>query len=309
MGTIQAWGFQGEIDAIQWAKSAPNYGANHGVLGVNDWKGAALAGTVRTIRLQGGTGFAHGVQVELSGTQDVTSTAVPAGSSRWDTICARYTWTGGGSAQFVAVPGTATMALAGGLNANPGVVFDQPLMLAQYTAGNDTATSVVDLRRWASKEITATSLLALEDLPFGATATVQGVTYTRVLEGGSLAWSTGTPWTNITLASGWLNWQGGEPGRATQVNPPQQKVRYSKRDGIVFIEGAASFVGNAVEGTTLFTLPPGFRPEIRQVHSVGWGARQSALMIYEDGRVELFRKGTDTTFYIVPLNLSFVAAV
>lgn len=300
MGTFTAWGFQGEIDAIQWAKSAPNLGGLHGIGGVDAWAPSTLVGSARTIRIQPGTGYCCGVQAELAGTHDTVAGAVASGT-RWDTLCVRWTWTGGGTVSTVFVQGTATQAVSGAVVQNPGTQFDQPIALVQWTAGSDTATQIVDLRRWASKRYTATSLLALADLPLGSVVTVGGADYTRVLDGGSLAWSTGAAWTTPAIDGAWTAFLD-EDGVTPRV------VRYSRRQGVVHCQGhlRKQLTGAPTAGTVFFTLPVGYRPAYGLTFNAGWqGGQPTELLVRRTGEVVLKAIGTGTTFYQVLFHFSF----
>lgn len=79
-------------------------------------------------------------------------------------------------------------------------------------------------------------------------------TYKRWRAGSPLAWSTWyeindereSTWINATLASGWSGYGG-------------ETAQYKRTDGVLYLNGR--ILGTAAAGTTMFTLPAGYRPD------------------------------------------------
>ena len=96
-------------------------------------------------------------------------------------------------------------------------------------------------------------------------------------------------WEAPTLTNSWSNATG---------TPTLTPAGYYKDSlGVVHLRG--SLTGGAV-GTTLFTLPSGYRPEFR--HQIGIATRDSSSVIfgkvdvYADGSVQLGAGGTTRVF-------------
>jgi hypothetical protein len=87
-------------------------------------------------------------------------------------------------------------------------------------------------------------------------------------------WVVGTKWYTPTLLNSWVD-LGGE----------YQGARYRKVGGIVELQGLIKD-GTTTNGTTLFTLPQGYRPTKRLIFiSVQYQADPYDVLIYPDGSV------------------------
>jgi len=133
-----------------WADAHPSIGlATYGVRSPNHWKVTAVAGQDRTVSINAGMGFGHGV-TDSTPTNDTIQLDTIATGSRWDLIACRRDWTPtAGVSKFVKVNGGATAVVPGGRLYGPGNIDDQPLALVQVTAGQTQPTGIIDLRTWS----------------------------------------------------------------------------------------------------------------------------------------------------------------
>lgn len=172
------------VTEIDWAKALPRIGGSfYGVDGANDWKVSAVAGQDRTVSINVGSGWGHGVHDTLpaaDGNFTLQLDSILSGS-RWDLVACRRAWqaTGGGPTAFVKVGGSSTKEIPAGRINNPGVQDDQPLALVQVTAGSSQPTGLIDLRCWASNGgLLVADKLALDYLAFpGARAMLGEIEY------------------------------------------------------------------------------------------------------------------------------------
>lgn len=157
------------LTEVDWAKALPRVGgAFYGVDGADDWRVTAVAGLDRTVAINIGAGFGHGVHDTLAtATNNTLQMDIVSSGSRWDLVATRRAWqnTGGGPTVFAKINGSATKEIPSGRLKNPGVQDDQPLALVQTTAGQSQPTALIDLRCWASNGgLVAVDLLALDYL-------------------------------------------------------------------------------------------------------------------------------------------------
>ena len=133
-----------------WADAHPTIGlATYGVRSPLDWKVSAVAGADRTVSINAGRGFGHGVTDKTFENETIQLDPITSGS-RWDLIACRRDWTPtSGQSKFVKVNGGATAVIPGGRLYGPGNIDDQPLALVQVTAGQTQPTGFIDLRTWA----------------------------------------------------------------------------------------------------------------------------------------------------------------
>ncbi len=180
-----------------------------------------------------GVGIAAGMAAGF-GVRDTSSTEVivqcgSTTSTRWDTIVLRRNWsltanlnavppTPGGVSSIEVVPGTSSKVITGNLQAQPGVVADQPLWLAKVQSGSSVVTELVPVWARSSQVVDVPSLLALPNPPLGTVAQVGDTMYYRRLDAsGTPAWVTndtgpmpaggaGTGWTflnSLRRKDGW----------------------------------------------------------------------------------------------------------
>lgn len=164
-------GFDGvPITEPQFGVSVSDWATQMGVVGAGDWK--VSAGTnPGQLNIAAGTGWGFGVTTVSDAIASVTQAALPAGAGavRWDLVAMRRDWQPpGGTCTFVIVQGSTDKQLpasaaapgSSGRQTFPGVVYDQPLALVQWTAGYTSPTAIVDLRVWAGNG----GLVAKDDL-------------------------------------------------------------------------------------------------------------------------------------------------
>jgi len=135
---------------VAWADAHPSIGsARYGVRSPSDWKVSAVAGADRTVSINAGSGFGHGVTDKTVANETIQLDPIASGS-RWDLIAVRRDWTPtAGESKFVKINGGSTMVLPGGRQIGPGNIDDQPLALVMVTAGQTQPQLIIDLRVWA----------------------------------------------------------------------------------------------------------------------------------------------------------------
>lgn len=141
---ITNFGYDGPIDEVGWAFMHLFGGKN--LCNGDSMKVSVQAGADRTVVVQPGEAYSRGVLVRNDAAVPVQSPAVASGS-RWDTVVLRRDFQTNTSSYLV-VTGGSSRTLAPGLNDNIGLLCDQPLALVQYTAGQQTATGLYDLRHF-----------------------------------------------------------------------------------------------------------------------------------------------------------------
>ncbi len=188
--TITSVGYDGTIDEVQWAKIAGHLGAEYAVLGATDWKVEAVSGQERTVRVRPGGGYGHGVLDTSDAEVTLQLPAVTSGFTRWDLIVARRDWRPpGGATTFRSIEGAAFPTVPISRNTDPGVLDDQPVALVQVRSGATLPGTIVDLRVWPTKILTASTLLALPDAEHGSVALVGSTWHRRVIDDtGTASW-------------------------------------------------------------------------------------------------------------------------
>lgn len=83
------------------------------------------------------------------------------------------------------------------------------------------------------------------------------------------------PYTYPALQNGWVNYGGG--------HAPAQFIKLSS--GVVLVSGLIRS-GTITAGTTLFTLPPGYRPGHQLMFPIATGDRIGRIYVQPDGRVQ-----------------------
>ena len=145
-----------------WADAHPAIGlARYGVRSPLDWKVTAVAGLDRTVSINAGRGFGHGITDKTVDNETIQLDVIASGS-RWDLIVCRRDWTPtAGESKFMKINGGATAVIPGGRTVGPGNIDDQPIALVQVTAGQTQPTAIIDLRTWAGD---GGGLIANDDL-------------------------------------------------------------------------------------------------------------------------------------------------
>lgn len=189
-----------------WADAFPAIGtARYGVRSPLDWKVTAVAGQDRTVSINAGHGFGHGV-TDKTVDNDTIQLATIASGSRWDLIVARRDWTPtAGVTKFEKVAGGATAAIPGGRLVGPGNIDDQPLALVQVTAGQTQPTAIIDLRTWSGD---GGGLVAGHDLVRSYLNSV-----------GTRIQINGTDWVRVVGANDTPEWRQSSQIEATAVKP------------------------------------------------------------------------------------------
>lgn len=253
--TISSVGYDGTIDEVQWAGLTKMVGSPYAVGDYGHFAVTPVSGIDRTVSIAAGKAYGHGVLDTNSGALTVQLATLASGV-RWDTIAIRRDWSpAGGTSTVVGITGTSSQVLASSLNANPGVLDDQPIALVKIVAGQQVPAAVVDLRTFPSKVITTSSLLALPDAPFGTEAVVGGARYRRELDAtNSIAW---VPTRRAGLAvssysTPWSAYPGVAPGYVLSD------------DGVVTLSGLIGRSGSAVYDNLtqhrIATAVPAIRP-------------------------------------------------
>ncbi len=151
-------GYDGTVDETKWARLAPYLGQSYSVGGATDWRVEPVTGVDRTVRVRAGVAYGHGVRDDSDASVNVQLDTVASGS-RWDTIVARRNWATNTTTPTFVKGGT-SQAVAGGLNANPGLMDNQHIALAQITAGQQAPTAVVDIREGVWHNLTLATGIA-----------------------------------------------------------------------------------------------------------------------------------------------------
>lgn len=149
MADVTYVGFDGTIDEYSWAYLVKYLGAEYSVGGAEDLAVAVVPGQDRTVSINFGQCYNHGVTATF-GTASTLQLPIVASGSRWFLVAMRFDWQPpGGTVTPVYVAGTADRAVPAGRLKFAGVQDDMPVALVQVTAGKQVPTAVVDLRVWA----------------------------------------------------------------------------------------------------------------------------------------------------------------
>lgn len=307
--TITTAGFTGTTDAPAWGKLSAELGNQFGT--VNSKLGFVVsinaAGT-RTVDISAGTATAGGVQATSDATASLALDIVSlAGATRWDAVVLRRDWSAS-SVTIVKVNGVAALAapqiIPTGLNNSPGVLLDQVLSLVQVTNGATLPTSVVDMRFWGSKVLTARTLGALPTATaamFGTEVVLFDNTRVRCVQdvsnnflwqtlGGSVTDLTGT--TVHAVSTGWAVTTAGGAALTTHAVLGDQFVDLDlcfRRTGALIAAGSD---GNFSD-TPVCTLKPALFPQqvkdvaIAYCTGTGYGWRQGLAEIGTGGIISL----------------------
>lgn len=224
---ITSIGYDGTITESQWALMSQHMGTPYAVAGPNDFAVTSNVGATLTVNVATGTVYGYGV-MDTNTAQAPIALAAIASGTRWDLIALRRNWTNptpGGASSIVAITGGATQVLPS-RNTTPGNIDDQPLALVQVTAGQTTPTSILDLRSFPGKVVSANSLMAIDPAPRGIQAFVNGTHYRRDYDNTqNLAWlpdvaviPVGTDLNSMTTAGTF--YQGSNANATTALNYP-----------------------------------------------------------------------------------------
>jgi len=266
----------GTVSDAQWALLAPRLGANHWVEGAGDLTPSVVSASARIVRIGAGAAGGRGVRDVLDTPVDVTLDPLGSGT-RIDIVVLRRSWTpastptGTTRVEIVSAP-TLTAAL-GARRSQPGTTAgdDQPLAAFQVTvAGEQTTVSLVaDLRVWAANggmAARSTDALVAVSSP-GTMATVDGVLWVMTVD------SSG--------ASSWVRMASPVDRTAPQITLGAGATGISgvvcrRTNGMLwlrlnFTSAHWRSAGLLDLGSTLFTLPAGFRPASQAAFSTAHG--------------------------------------
>jgi len=273
---ITSYGYDGTMSEAGWSTLAPLLGSQRCVAGISDF--AVTIGGAGSRAITVATGTAHGFGVaDVNSAAIVLNATTVASGTRWDTVVIRRNWSGtGGTTTVVIVPGTATQALASGLNSSPGSIDDQPIALIQLSSASTSVQNVIDLRGIGGRPLLYASAPAL---PLASGQPIGTVAYVPATGQGNDVWVntsvSGTPtWVN-TSRPAWLT-----ASLASGISAFLQTPSYCKVNEIVYIRGTVKRSSGAdfADGTTysITTLPIGFRPGDGTNTSIGASAAGAA---------------------------------
>lgn len=198
-------GFAGSIGELDLAEMWSRAGGRYGVLGAGDLSCTVIPTADRTVRIDAGSAWGHGVLATLEADANVQFD-LSASGTRWDMVVVRRTWSPpGGTAELDVVKGVTAQQVSAFTQrkerAYPtGLVDEQPLWLVPITAGQQEPGLPVDIRCWfANGGMVAKSDIVRQYLDEPGTHVTIG----------------GTQWTYDIGANGSLGW----------VRPPQRLSR------------------------------------------------------------------------------------
>jgi hypothetical protein len=244
---ITSFGYDGSVSEVAWATMVSGVGSSeYGVLGSNDFKVTAVAGSDRTVSIAAGSAWGKGVYDTSDANITVQLDTVASGS-RWDLISIRRNWSGAaGTTSVLKINGGASRLIPA-RNTTPGVLDDQPIALVQITAGQTQPTAIVDLRAWGGN---------------GGMAAMDPLALTYLQRIGAQVMINGDEWVCAPTASGTVSWTKinapfnislyGTGGYAGGIAPPDTAL------GPVFLMQAGTMVATsdgAGNGRLIFPQP------------------------------------------------------
>lgn len=249
---ITSIGYEGSVDERQWAKLGPRLGADPAIS--TGFEATILTTTDRTVRLAPGAATGWGVHDISDANIDLQAPIVGSGS-RWDTVVIRRTWKAAsvpGFTVLAVVQGTATKAVAAGLNNQPGVIADQPVLLIRSTAGQAQLQEIAVIAQWAARPLWRYDATAppAADYTYGQVVlnnSPSGVVEALIRRGGAgtETWTKllGPTWQTLALAGSF---------RAVQN---LAAFRWTAAGGRIHLEGSAKLAtgANFVAGT-IYTI-------------------------------------------------------
>jgi hypothetical protein len=154
-----SWGFDGTINEAQWAEMAGLLGNGYVAADASSCITTAVGGA-RKVSVSAGTLYGDGIVTVLDAAEEVTLTT-PA-NGQWYVISLRREWAGN-TTQLVAIAGattttttpTAPPSTLPTLNADPGVLTDQPISWAWANSANTTVV-VFDMRQFPVRRMPLT---------------------------------------------------------------------------------------------------------------------------------------------------------
>lgn len=177
-----SWGFDGTINEAQWSEMAGLLGNGYVAADASSCITTAVGGA-RKVSVSAGTLYGDGIVTVLDAAEEVTLTT-PA-NGQWYVIALRREWAGN-TTSLVAIAGaTTTTTTPTGppstlptLNADPGVITDQPISWAWCNSAN-TDVAVYDMKKLPQKQANPESVASVNDRTSKFPTPVQGTTVWR----------------------------------------------------------------------------------------------------------------------------------
>jgi hypothetical protein len=216
---ITSIGYDGTVDEADWTKLMGEAArSTYGVGGKGDWKVTSHPTLDRGVVIATGSGWGNGVHDTSSTTVSLAGATISSGS-RWDMVVARRNWSGtGGSTSFAMITGTSTRGLPSREN-TPGTLDDQPIALVQFSAGQASAMSIIDLRVWPGEGggLYAKDALARNyNTAVGTRMIIDGDDWVSVIDSsGNQTWSRQSSLNSVQLLASRGNLFGGDTGNTT----------------------------------------------------------------------------------------------
>ena len=176
------WGFDGTINESQWAQMAGLLGNGYVALNSSSCVVTAVPGA-RSVSVSAGTLYGDGV-VSVNASAKTVAMTTPV-NGQWYVIALRRTWATN-TVELVAVAGattttttpTAPPSTLPTLNANVGVLADQPIAWAWTNSANTTVV-VFDMRKLPQKQANPESVANANDRTAKFPSPIQGTTVWR----------------------------------------------------------------------------------------------------------------------------------
>lgn len=154
-----SWGFDGTINEAQWSEMAGLLGNGYVAADASSCITTAVGGA-RKVSVSAGTLYGDGIVTVLDAAEEVTLTT-PA-NGQWYVVALRREWAGN-TTSLVSVAGattttttpTAPPSTLPTLNADPGVITDQPIAWAWANSANTTVV-VYDMRQFPVRRMPLT---------------------------------------------------------------------------------------------------------------------------------------------------------
>lgn len=216
---ITSIGYDGTVNEADWTKLMGDAArALYGVIGRNDWQVTAHPTLTRGVSINVGSGWGQGVYDTSDATVSLAGASISSGS-RWDMVVARRSWNGvGGSTTFAMITGTSSQSLPS-RNSDPGVLDDQPIALVQFTSGQSSPTSIIDLRVWSGNGggmIAKDNLARNYNTQVGSRLVIDGADWVSIIDSsGAQAWSRQSSLNSIQLFDAASSLNGGTPSSTT----------------------------------------------------------------------------------------------
>lgn len=235
------------------------------------------------------TGTVQGATVTSTGAVNAATIAASGAST-----AASYTATGDVAGATAHISGTASV---GAVNSTGAATA------ASFTASGDGTVSGVFKPKQYANEAAATAAgvnVAGNVVYLTAPTTTGAVAGLFEYSGGvwtALQLVDDTGWTTATLGNSWTSY--------ALSNPVYNDPKYRRKNNRTQIDGG---IQNGTTGTTIFTLPAGYRPNKRQAFIVPAGPGLALIIVSNDGTVQVqayVSSGTNAS--VILTGISFIA--